>query len=735
MSLLGNIWVKLGLKSDDFQRGMDNAERKTKTFGETVRGITAKVTALVAAFRMLAGSVKTITNFEAATSKLAAVLGTTVDKMGRMTDSAIELGRRTQYTATQVTELQTELAKLGFAEPEILSMQESVLKFAAAVGTDLGSAAARAGATMRGFGLTAEQTGEMLEVMAVSTSKSALSFGYLDSTLGKLVPVARAFGLDTNATITLLGTLANAGIDASSAGTSLRNIFIQLSDSSSKLNQTIGKQPKTMEELIDAFQTLRDKHVGLEQAQALVDKRSASVLLALMDNADACRDLYGELGNANGALDEMYETMTHNVRGAVEEVKSAWEGFVLSLRGSTGILYTVLTNVRDLIGELNYAMFENARNSTEKGNYYRKFSNFLKESADNVKYLDAEYQILLKDAMQKVTDFEGKSWLYRVTNKQELKEAKAQVEGIREAYKQIKGELAGNEAKGGNGVIPTPEDINSLDELLKGLQKKKEYQEGSVGWLREEIKAKEELRDASTDETEIRNLTRQILLLQEKIKKIQELNEAQAGKLPTVNAPNGLNKSPFEIDTSALKHTKEEVDGWIRTFGSQKAEVDEISQGFRDAMMNGVINGLNELAVCIGTNNWDTAALAKAVLSPLADMAISTGVIVSGIGKAIEAFKVSLKTLDGPVAIAAGVALIAAGVMAKAGLAALANGTKGTSSGGSSGGGSPYSYAGGYGVNPGIMDYIGPLEIEVTGTVKGQDLQIALDNYNANRRR
>lgn len=709
MSLLGNIWVKLGLKSDDFQRGMDSAERKTKTFGETVRGITAKVTALVAAFRMLAGSVKTITNFEAATSKLAAVLGTTVDKMGRMTDSAIELGRRTQYTATQVTELQTELAKLGFAEPEILSMQESVLKFAAAVGTDLGSAAARAGATMRGFGLTAEQTGEMLEVMAVSTSKSALSFGYLDSTLGKLVPVARAFGLDTNATITLLGTLANAGIDASSAGTSLRNIFIQLSDSSSKLNQTIGKQPKTMEELIDAFQTLRDKHVGLEQAQALVDKRSASVLLALMDNADACRDLYGELGNANGALDEMYETMTHNVRGAVEEVKSAWEGFVLSLRGSTGILYTVLTNVRDLIGELNYALFQSTKESTATADAYDRMKRTIAETADPVAALDIAYKRMLATAQEKVSDLENKSALGRLLNHDSLEEAKAQVVGITAAYQQLRGEMT----RPTKTVTPaTPQVVDDpfgglLDALSK--DKTKEAKDGLSELTAEARAYAAELAEINAYDDEMAATGSALL---ESWQKEHEAIDEVTQSLVVMN-----------------NQTLASLDGMEQL----RDKVTEISKDIADSLRRGAIDALGELAEAIGTGNWDTTAMIRALVSPLADAAITIGTIVMTSGQAIDSLQKALKFEENPyLAVAVGAGLIAVGVAAKAGLAALANKGSGNTA---SGGGNPYTYTGGYGVTPDMLSSAGPMEIEGTVTVKGQDIQIALDNYNANKRR
>jgi hypothetical protein len=146
-----------------------------------------------------------------------------------------------------------------------------------------------------------------------------------------------------------------------------------------------------------------------------------------------------------------------------------------------------------------------------------------------------------------------------------------------------------------------------------------------------------------------------------------------------------------------------------------------------------MLDALDELAVAIGTGEWDTGAMLKALVTPLADMAISAGVIISGLGEAIQAMKTSLTTLQGPVAIAAGAALIAAGVAAKAGLAAIArNGGSGSTSGSA---GNPYTYAGGYGAAAAGAGYGGQIELSGSVTVKGQDIQIALDNYNNNRRR
>jgi TP901 family phage tail tape measure protein len=691
---------------------MDSAERKTRTFGETLRGITAKVTAAIAAFRMLASTARTITNFEAANSKLAAVLGTTADKMGRLTDSAIELGRKTQYTASEVTGLQTELAKLGFVEPEILSMQESVLKFAAAVGTDLPSAAARAGATMRGFGLTAEETGRMLEVMAVSTSKSALSFNYLDSTLGKLVPVARSFGLDTEATIALLGTLANAGIDASSAGTALRAIFIKLADSSSSLNAAMGKQPKTMEDLIEGLRTLRDNGLELGSAADMVNDRFASMLLTLANGTDDISDLYGELKNTNGALDEMYETMTHNVQGAVAEVKSAWEGFVLSLRGSTGILYTVLTNVRDLIGELNYAMFRTAKNSTETANAYDNLKRAIAETSDPVAALDIQYKKLLADANADVSRLEDKSALGRLLSHESLDEAKARVTGLQTAYKQLREEMT-RPAKATGGIVGGEEADDPMAALLAAMGK---------GGAKQ---AKDEIEDVTRAAREYAQELSEIAAYDE------EMRQQGAELFDTLHTEIG-----------AIDKTKEALVGMANAeaFAVEKAEemrerMSETFDNLADALRNGLIGALGELGDAIGSGNFDTSSLVKALLTPLADAAISAGTIVLTTGQALESLKTALLDLfgGGPyAAIIAGGALIAAGVAAKAGLAYIAK--KGEGGGSSGSASNPYTYTGGYGALPATSN-AGAMELSGTVTVKGQDIQIALDNYNKNRKR
>ena len=575
MSLLGNIWVKLGLKSDDFQRGMDAAEKKTSRFGNIMKGAAAKIFTVVAALKAVTSTFNTLASFEASTSKLASVLGKTTDEIKGLTQSAIDLGRRTQYTASEVVGLQTELAKLGFAEGDIKSMQESVLKFAAAVGTDLPSAAARAGATMRGFGLTAEETSHMLEVMAVSTSKSALSFNYLDSTLGKLVPVTRSFGLNTEATISLLGTLANAGIDASSAGTALRNILIQLSDKSSKLNAAIGKQPQTMEELIEAFQTLRDKHIDLGQAQELVDKRSASVLLSLMNNADACRELYGELNNTNGALDTMYNTMTTNVQGAINQVKSAWEGLILTMQNSTGVIASALTRFArgiNIVNDLANGMGIADAKAKKLGETLMQSGKFTSLE---------EYQKEIERVQDKLADGVGRK---------ERKTLEKYLAGLNYAAfqtSQREQEKAIAEMFKSPIAIPaTNTEDGGLDELFEKLTKR-------TG------DAKEGIEDVTRAAREYAQEVAEINAYDDEMAaQAQEMYDAFKKESGAVD----------EVTQSLVEMNNAQIAAQENT-EKFKAKIEDLSEDMAAALRSGIISALDELADAIGTGEWDTSTM------------------------------------------------------------------------------------------------------------------------------
>lgn len=323
------------------EKALAEAQRSTRGFLASLLSLDKIATSIKGFFMGLGmvimtqviGAFKQLTNiiqdFERANSKLASVLGTTIDGVSRLTDQAKYLGRTTTATASQVTGLQTELAKLGFTQDVIEKLTPSVLKFAKAVDTDLSSAAAFAGAAMRMFNKDADQAEAVMASFAVATTKSALDFHKLEASLSTVGPVANAFGFSLEETTALLGQLSNAGFDASSAATATRNILLNLADANGDLAKALGGPVTNLDELVNGLNKLNAEGVDLAKALELTDKRSVAAFSTFLNGSDSILALRDSITDCTGDFQQMAATMADNAAGSFAGFQSAVEGLIL----------------------------------------------------------------------------------------------------------------------------------------------------------------------------------------------------------------------------------------------------------------------------------------------------------------------------------------------------------------------------------------------------------------------
>lgn len=298
----------------------------------------------------------TIKDFESANANLAAILGTTRDRITDLTDDAKRLGAATKYTASEVANLQTELAKLGFNKQEILEATEYVLRFAGATGAELPEAAKLAGAAIRAFGLETTETERAVSTMAIATTRSAMDFGYLQTALSTVAPVAKSFGFTIEDTMSLLGTLANAGFDASSAATATRNILLNLADSSGKLAVALGRPITSLDELAPALKKLDEEGINLAKTLELTDKRSVSAFNAFLSGADKIIPLRDAVTDVGDALKAMSDEKANTVQGSIKKMESAIEGLILKFYESRGAMKLVIDGFTGLVNGIGWCI-------------------------------------------------------------------------------------------------------------------------------------------------------------------------------------------------------------------------------------------------------------------------------------------------------------------------------------------------------------------------------------------
>lgn len=340
---MGNLAKSTGgLLKSSMGTGLQEVRIGVGSMIKGMLGAQAVISGIQQMIGLFKSGVRSIIDFEAANSKLSAILGTTSKNIKDLTADAQRLGAATKYTASEATGLQIELAKLGFSRKEILQSTEGILKFAQATGAELPEAAALAGAALRMFNADTSETERYVSAMAIATTKSALSFSYLQTAMPIVGPVAKAFNFQIEDTLALLGKLADAGFDASMSATATRNILLNLADGSGKLAKALGGPVKTLPELVDGLKKLKDQGVDLNTTLELTDKRSVAAFNAFLTAADKIVPLREQITGVKGELDDMANTMGDNVQGAIAGLSSAWEAFMLSFSKSTGPMKDVL---------------------------------------------------------------------------------------------------------------------------------------------------------------------------------------------------------------------------------------------------------------------------------------------------------------------------------------------------------------------------------------------------------
>lgn len=373
--------VRVQADTKNYDANLAKASKTLKEFAKTnltasgiirqtttaLTGMAAKVIAITAVFgaakKVVGDMVNINKEFEQSSSNLAAVLGTSRDQITALTEQAKALGATTQYTATQILELQANLARLGFNQNEILNSTKSVQAMATAMGADLGEAANLAGSALRGFGLNATEMERVASVLSVGTTKSALSFEKLATALPIVQTAAAKTGFTIEDTVAMLGKLTDNGINAASAATQLRKILNDSTTAGTKLANALGGPVKSFDELVIALDKAGKAGQNHADSVALVNSKNATALDILRDMAQqreveingvktqtsALQELRDSITDCSDGMRSMQDEQLNTLQGSITILNSAWEGLMLTFAESNGPIKTVVDSLTDLL--------------------------------------------------------------------------------------------------------------------------------------------------------------------------------------------------------------------------------------------------------------------------------------------------------------------------------------------------------------------------------------------------
>ncbi len=265
---------------------------------------------------------------------------------------ARKVGGTTEFTASEAAQGLNFLAMAGFNAKQSIAALPGLVDLATASQTDLALASDIATDTLGAFGLATQDAAQLgmnltrvNDVLAKTANSTNTSIQQLFESIVEGGPVAKSAGASIETFSAMAGKLANAGIKASVAGTTLKNVFLRLAAPTpeaaaalSKLGVETSDQAGNLRDVIDVMGDLETKLKGfgtgaraglLDTIFGKIPIAGVNVLLA--EGSDSLRKFRGELENAGGTTADVAGQMRDTMLGNWKNFESTLEDVGLTI--------------------------------------------------------------------------------------------------------------------------------------------------------------------------------------------------------------------------------------------------------------------------------------------------------------------------------------------------------------------------------------------------------------------
>ena len=337
----------LGQNTQEATGAFDRMIGTLKTLGALI-GITFIIGKIKGFFT---DAIEGAADFEQQLATVQAVSGATTEQMGRIKAASEELGKSTRYNATQAAEGFEILARAGLDTENSLKTIPSVLALAQGNSLELAEAAGYVTKAVQGMGLSFDDSARVADVMAKAAASANTDVAGLGAALSYAAPSAAALGVSIEETAAYIGKFADAGVDASRAGTAFNSILSQFSNDASSFRRELGNINITTDDFNLAIRQLAEAGPAGQKAINALGMEAGPAFKALLSQGIGSLDeLTAKLRDASGTAQEQADTMNNTWQGAFAGLDSAWQ----SLKDKLGesFLGSMTQSFKDLGAEI-----------------------------------------------------------------------------------------------------------------------------------------------------------------------------------------------------------------------------------------------------------------------------------------------------------------------------------------------------------------------------------------------
>ena len=351
MATLAELLVSIGVDTKSLDKGLEGVADKTNSSMQRLASTGEKLTSIGKTLTlgvttpivgMGVSILKTAGDFESGMNRVRAVSGATGAEFEQLEALAMELGRTTQFSASDAADAMGFLAMAGMDANEIMTALPHTLNLAAADALELGDAADIVTNILSGYGMEVDELAHANDVLAktfTSTNTDLTMLGYSFKYVG---PIAASAGLQFEEVSAAIGLMGSAGIQGEQAGTALRGAISRLLKPTGEVQKTLERLGVQVQDssgkmlpLADIIRQLEEAGASSADMIAIFGDAAGPGMQALLDKGhEALTGLTAELENAGGTAEEIASIQMEGLNGTLKTLESAMEGLALAVAQS-----------------------------------------------------------------------------------------------------------------------------------------------------------------------------------------------------------------------------------------------------------------------------------------------------------------------------------------------------------------------------------------------------------------
>ena len=356
-------------KVEKIAQSMEKTGTKIKDAGDKMKGFGKSYSMYVTAPLTAAGTVgvKKFAEVDKTMQLTNATMGNSAEQAELLNQAMKDAASNSTFGMNEAATATLNFARAGLTAEQAAATLAPAMNLAAGEGGDLETVSAGLVATINGFGDSFDNAATYADIFANACNNSALDIDSLSSAMSVAAPIFHAAGYNVSDAALYMGTMANAGIEASVAANALKTGMARLISPAKdgaawldKLGVEVTNADGSMKDSVTVQKDLHDAFAGLSEseqlaaASAIFGKNQMSNWLALINTApEDVSQLNDELG-MTGTTSDMAEAMMSGFGGSLEKLKSGIDVAATSLGEALApIILKVANGIQMLVDWFN----------------------------------------------------------------------------------------------------------------------------------------------------------------------------------------------------------------------------------------------------------------------------------------------------------------------------------------------------------------------------------------------